>query len=500
MIGNQIALGLRVLGFSNPLGCTASSDRSERNTMNAFAVSFAQGLVPIADTEVMVMSVTQLEALTRDAAPSARSQSESKPPPWSSDIASDRPGARCRSCSKVLNRTFIDLGTSPLANSYLEPPALNRMEAFYPLRAFVCESCFLVQLETFEAPDVIFSDYAYFSSYSSSWLKHAEQYVETMLRRRGLGPSSRVVEIASNDGYLLQYFMRHGVGVLGVEPAANVATVARERGIPTETVFFGLEQARRIRGEYGTADLIVGNNVLAHVPDLNDFVAGVAALLDPSGLATFEFPHLLRLIEKTQFDTIYHEHCSYFSLLAVEPVFERHGLELVDVEELSTHGGSLRLHAAHRQNVPTASSAVGALREREVAAGLSTLTAYSAFADRVARRKRQLLHFLISAADEGKQVVGYGAPAKGNTLLNYCGVGPDLLAYTVDRSPHKQGRYLPGSRIPIFAPEKILETRPDVVLILPWNLKDEIALEMSVVRSWGGTFVVPIPEMSVVAS
>jgi SAM-dependent methyltransferase len=445
--------------------------------------------IPIADTPFMAISVAQFNALTKGPESASRRSA-----------GTDRPEASCRGCGKRLSRTFIDLGSSPLANSYLEPPALCRMEPFYPLHAFVCERCFLVQLESFEAPDAIFSDYAYFSSYSSSWLKHAECYVEMMMRRRDLGPWSRVVEIASNDGYLLQYFLQRGVGVLGIEPAVNVAKVARERGIRTETVFFGLEQARRIHDSYGAADLIVGNNVLAHVPDLNDFVAGVAALLAGGGLATFEFPHLLRLIDKAQFDTIYHEHFSYFSLLAVEPVFARHGLEVVDVEELSTHGGSLRLYVSHRKNIPSAGTAVGALREQELAAGLSTLNAYSAFAAQVARRKRALLHFLITAADEGKQVVGYGAPAKGNTLLNYCGVGPDLLAYTVDRSPHKQGRFLPGSRIPIFAPEKIVETRPDVVLILPWNLKDEIAGEMRVVRSWGGTFVVPIPEMSVVSS
>jgi SAM-dependent methyltransferase len=441
----------------------------------------------MADTPIMAISVAQFSALTK--APEAAS---------GLSPGAGRPAACCRGCGKRLSRTFIDLGSSPLANSYLEPLGLSRMEPFYPLHAFVCEHCFLVQLESFEAPDAIFSDYAYFSSYSSSWLKHAERYVEMMMRRRELGPTSRVVEIASNDGYLLQYFLQRGVSVLGIEPAANVAQVARGRGIRTETVFFGLEQARRIHGSYGAADLIVGNNVLAHVPDLNDFVAGVAALLGRRGVATFEFPHLLRLIDKGQFDTIYHEHFSYFSLLAIEPVFERHGLEVVDVEQLATHGGSLRLYVSHRGGKPLAGTAVQTLRQQEAAAGLSTLSAYSTFADQVARRKRDLLVFLITAADEGKQVVGYGAPAKGNTLLNYCGVGPDLLAYTVDRSPYKQGRYLPGSRIPIFAPDKIVETRPDVVLILPWNLKDEIAQEMSVIRSWGGTFVVPIPEMSAV--
>jgi hypothetical protein len=304
---------------------------------------------------------------------------------------------------------------------------------------------------------------------------------------------SRVVEIASNDGYLLQYFVAAGVPVLGVEPAANIAAVAVERGIPTESVFFGAVEAHSIRSRHGRADLIVGNNVLAHVPDLHDFVSGVAILLAADGLATFEFPHLLRLIDEAQFDTIYHEHFSYFSLLAVEPVFERHGLRVVDVDELPTHGGSLRLHVARLDASST--PAVAALRTREVAAGLRSLETYRTFGEGVKRRKRELLRFLIDAADAGKTVAGYGAPAKGNTLLNYCGVGPDLLPFTVDRSPHKQGRYLPGCRIPIYAPEHLIAARPDFVLILPWNLRVEIAAEMSIVHSWGGQFVVPIPRV-----
>jgi SAM-dependent methyltransferase len=406
---------------------------------------------------------------------------------------------RCRFCAAPLELSFADLGMSPLSNSYLKPEQLDRMEPFYPLHAWVCTSCFLVQLEQFETPQHIFGDdYAYFSSYSDSWLAHCAAYTEAMIARFGYGPKSLVVEIASNDGYLLQYFARRGVPVLGIEPAANVARAAEQKGIPTCVQFFGTETAKRLAAEGKQADLLLGNNVLAHVPDLNDFVRGMAILLKPAGVITMEFPHLLRLMVENQFDTIYHEHFSYFSFKTVEKVFAAHRITLFDVEELPTHGGSLRIFGRHAADAGKPVSArVTQLRADEHAAGLDRAETYAAFAQQIKSTKRALLRFLIEAKEQGKRVAGYGAPAKGNTLLNYCGVRSDLLEYTVDRSPHKQGRFLPGTHIPVFAPERIDETRPDYVLILPWNLRDEIAAQMRHIRSWGGKFVVPIPTATV---
>lgn len=404
----------------------------------------------------------------------------------------------CRSCGAALNHTFVDLGMSPLANSYIKPERLNRMEPFYPLHVYVCEKCLLVQLEQFSSPHDIFSDYAYFSSFSDSWLAHAKAYVEMIVERFHLGQQAKVVEIASNDGYLLKNFVARGIPVLGVEPAANVAEVARKNGINTRVAFFGEKTALELKGNEWSADLIIGNNVLAHVPDLNDFVRGLKILLKPTGLITMEFPHLLQLMEYNQFDTIYHEHFSYFSFLAVEQVFARHGMKLFDVEELPTHGGSLRIYACHNGD---GSKSIGAraqeLKSRETQAGFGDLNHYLSFSPKVEGTKRKLLSFLITARQEGKRVVGYGAPAKGNTLLNYCGVRTDLIDYTVDRSPHKQGHFLPGVHIPIHAPEHIRQTRPDYVLILPWNLREEVMQQMGFIREWGGKFVVPIPEVTV---
>ena len=406
--------------------------------------------------------------------------------------------SKCRSCGATLEHTFVDLGMSPLANSYIKPERLNRMEPFYPLHVYVCGKCLLVQLEQFSSPADIFSDYAYYSSFSDSWLAHAKAYADMITSRFSLGKTSNVVEIASNDGYLLQNFVARGIPVLGVEPAANVAEVAKGKGIPTKILFFGEKTARNLVEDGWSADLIIGNNVLAHVPDLNDFVRGLKLLLKPSGLVTMEFPHLLQLMNQSQFDTIYHEHFSYFSFLAVEQVFARHGMKLFDVEELPTHGGSLRIYAGNdgdstKQVQPRAKE----LKSREQEAGYGRLDHYLSFSSKVEGAKRALLSFLISAKQEGKRVVGYGAPAKGNTLLNYCGVRTDLVDYTVDRSPHKQGHFLPGVHIPIYAPEQIRQTRPDYVLILPWNLREEVMQQMSYIREWGGRFVVPIPEVQV---
>ena len=405
----------------------------------------------------------------------------------------------CRFCSSPLDTSFADLGASPLANSFLEPEQLTEPEVFYPLHARVCAACFLVQLPELAAPEEIFSDYAYFSSYSDSWLEHARIYAETMIDRFGLDPGHRVVEIASNDGYLLRWFRERDIPVLGVEPAANVAAAAEERGIPTRVEFFGEATAGALVEEGVRADLLVGNNVFAHVPALNDFCRGLKALLAPEGVLTLEFPHLQRLVEGNQFDTIYHEHFSYFSLGTAKEVLGRHGLVVFDVEELPTHGGSLRLFARHAgREEPATTSAVHEVLSREAELGYRDLALYRDFAEEVRRTKRSLLRFLLNAREEGATVVGYGAPAKGNTLLNYCGIGPDFLEYTVDRSPHKQGRYLPGTRIPIHAPERIQETKPDYVWILPWNLTEEITRQMAVVRSWGGRFVVAIPEVMVI--
>ena len=406
--------------------------------------------------------------------------------------------AVCRNCGAKLEHTFVDLGMSPLANSYLDAVQLNQMEPFYPLHVRLCGTCFLVQLDPVAKPEEIFSDYAYFSSYSDSWLEHAKSYTEAAARRFGLNKQNLVVEIASNDGYLLQYFVAKGIPVLGIEPARNVAEEAIRRGIPTEVRFFGESTARDLIIGGKRADLIVGNNVLAHVPDLNDFVSGLKILLAPAGVITLEFPHLMRLMEENQFDTIYHEHLSYFSLVTACDLFDRHGLRIFDVEELPTHGGSLRIYACHQQNDQRATGErVADLLSREQRAGFKTVEHYLSFGERVKKTKRKLLEFLIAAKDQGKSVVGYGAPAKGNTLLNYCGIRSDLLDYTVDRSPHKQGHFLPGTHIPIHRPEKIKETRPDYVMILPWNLKEEVMGQMRYIRDWGGQFVIPIPEVKV---
>jgi hypothetical protein len=405
-------------------------------------------------------------------------------------------GTVCRFCGAPLETVFANLGSSPLANSYLPPERVGGMEAFYPLRAMVCGVCFLVQLEEFESPEEIFSDYAYFSSYSTKWLAHSRRYAEQMVDMLGLGEHSNVVELASNDGYLLQYFRERNVPVLGIEPAANVAKVALGKGIPTLVEFFGRETARALRVESG-ADLLLGNNVLAHVPDLNDFVAGMKILLKARGVITMEFPHLMRLIEGNQWDTIYHEHFSYLSFLTVTRIFKAHGLRLFDVEELSTHGGSLRVYGCHEEDHDKLDTErAHALRERERVAGYENLDIYTGYGARVEADKRQILGFLIDLKTQGKRVVGYGAPAKGNTLLNYCGVGTDFLDYTVDLNPHKQGYFLPGSHIPIRPPQALREDRPDVVLILPWNLREEIAEQHGYIREWGGRFAVRAPELT----
>ncbi len=397
-----------------------------------------------------------------------------------------------------MQHTFVDLGMSPLCESYIAEDQLDHMEPFYPLHVYVCGHCLLVQLLEYVSPHEIFSDYAYFSSYSDSWLQHARRYTELMIERFSLDRQSRVIELASNDGYLLQYFVARGIPVLGIEPAANVAEVAIGKGIPTLVRFFGQQTAEELIGEGKQADLLLGNNVLAHVPGLNDFVRGMKTLLSPRGIITMEFPHLLRLIEGNQFDTIYHEHFSYFSFIVAERVFEAHGLVVFDVDELPTHGGSLRIYARHHDDrSQPVSPRVAELRAREEQAGFTRIEHYLTFGEQVMETKRKLLEFLIAAKREGKSIAGYGAPGKGNTLLNYCGIRTDFLDYTVDRNPYKQGKYLPGTHIPIFAPDKIEETRPDYLLILPWNVKDEIMKQMAGIRAWGGRFVVPIPSVEV---
>jgi len=404
----------------------------------------------------------------------------------------------CRACGAPVRETLVDLGMSPLCESYVPAEKADAMEPFYPLHVFVCERCFLAQLRQYVSAESIFSDYAYFSSYSDSWLRHAEQYTAMAAARFKLGPKSRVVELASNDGYLLQYFVRAGIPVLGVEPAANVAKVAEERGVPTRVAFFDPDTARTLKSEGWAADLMIGNNVLAQVPDLNGFVEGIRICLADHGVVTLEFPHVVRMIEENQFDTIYHEHFSYFSLSTVAFVFERHGLTVFDVEEIPTHGGSLRVYGRRAEDGSRAvEPRVGALLAEEKRLGVCGLEYYRTFAERVKETKRKLLEFLIQAKREGKRVVGYGAPGKGNTLLNYCGIRTDFVDFTVDRSPHKQGKLLPGTHIPIYAPPRLDEARPDYVLILPWNLKDEIEKQLSGIRAWGGKFVVPIPTLKV---
>jgi 2-polyprenyl-3-methyl-5-hydroxy-6-metoxy-1,4-benzoquinol methylase len=404
----------------------------------------------------------------------------------------------CRFCGVTLQCTFVELGMSPLANSYLTASQLRRMEPFYPLHAYVCERCFLVQVEALVSPEHIFNDYAYFSSYSDLWLQHARAYSVMVIDRFGLSEQSQVVEIASNDGYLLQYFLARGIPVLGIEPATNVAEAAIKKGIRTIVRFFGEEMARCLVAQGTQADLLVGNNVLAHVPQLNNFVKGLKILLKPQGVATLEFPHLMQLMAENQFDTIYHEHFSYFSLLTVNKILAAHGLTIFDVEEFPTHGGSLRIYIRHTEDSSKpVSSQVMELLAKEEARGLTRLAYYRSFAEKVKETKYQILNFLISAKRKGKSIVGYGAPAKGNTLLNYCGIRSDLIDYTVDRSPHKQGLFLPGTHIPILHPEKIRETKPDYLLILPWNLKEEVMDQMGYIHEWGGRFVVPIPEVRV---
>jgi SAM-dependent methyltransferase len=406
----------------------------------------------------------------------------------------------CLFCAAPLRHSFVDLGMSPLCERYVTAAELDEMEPFYPLHVRVCDQCWLVQVPRYVSAESIFTEYAYFSSYSDSWLAHARRYAEAMAARLGLTSHSLVVELGSNDGYLLQYFAARGVPVLGVEPARNVAAVAVARGVPTVTKLFGRRTALELVEDGRRADLLCGANVLAQVPDPNDFVAGMKLLLKPGGIATIEFPHLVRLVEERQFDTIYHEHFSYFSLTTAERLFAAHGLTVFDVEELPTHGGSLRIHARHAEDpARTVSPRVVRLRKLEAAGGFQSLDRYATFAEHVYETKRRLLSFLIAAKRVGKHIAGYGAPGKGNTLLNYCGIGTDFLDYTVDRNPYKQGKFLPGTHIPIHAPERIAETCPDYVLILPWNLKDEIMAQLDYVRRWGGRFVVPIPDVEVYA-
>lgn len=410
-----------------------------------------------------------------------------------------RPVTRtCRFCGAGLHRTFVDLGMSPLCETYPSVTELSRGEMFYPLHVFFCDQCWLVQLEEFETAENIFSDYPYFASFSDSWLRHCEKYCGEMRQRFGLGKDSFVAEVASNDGYLLQYFVREGIPVLGIEPAANVAEAAVAKGVPTLVRFFGTGVARELAADGRHADLVLGNNVLAQVPDLNDFVEGLKILLKPNGVLTLEFPHLLRMIEHNEFDTIYHEHFSYFSLISVIKILEAHGLRVFDVEELKSHGGSLRVFAARAENRTHAvAPGVQKVLRDELDAMLDRVEGYSGFAQKAKNTKMELVEFLLEAARQGKKVAGYGAPGKSATLLHYCGLGKDIIEYTVDRSPHKQGRHLPGTRIPIYAPDRIRETKPDYVVILPWNLKNEIMEQLQYIRAWGGRFVVPIPSLAV---
>jgi SAM-dependent methyltransferase len=405
----------------------------------------------------------------------------------------------CRFCDTALEHTLVDLGMSPLCETFLDAEQLDEVELFFPLDPHVCHKCFLVQLEQYVAPEEIFDDkYPYYSSYSESWIEHARRYVDAVIQRFSLDSSSLVVEVASNDGYLLQHLVDRGICVLGVDPAANVAAAAAERGIRTLVRFFGTDTARRIVTEYGHADLLVGNNVLAHTPHLNDFVAGLELLLARDGVITIEFPHLLRLIDGNQFDTIYHEHFSYFSFMTAEAVFAAHDLIVFDVEELSSHGGSLRVFARHGDDASKpVSAAVAELRERERSVGMRDLAFYSRFTERVEGSKRKLLQFLIDAKRRGESVAAYGAPGKANTLVNDCGIRRDFIDFIVDRNPHKHGKFTPGTHIPIRPPSALAEEKPDYVLILPWNLSREISRQVAYIRDWGGRFVVPIPEVRV---
>jgi SAM-dependent methyltransferase len=404
----------------------------------------------------------------------------------------------CRFCQTPLEHTFVDLGMSPLCEDFLKPSGRREMEAFYPLHVYVCAQCYLVQLEEFVAPEEIYRDYKYFSSYADSWLQHAKQYTGKMLKEFNISDKSLVAELASNDGYLLQYFTAKKIPVLGIEPASHVARAAIEKGIRTEMKFFGNATVKDLLDGYGKVDLLIGNNVLAHVPDINDFVSAMKLFLKPDGFITMEFPHLLTLIEGNQFDTIYHEHFSYLSFTTVELIFRHHGLALFDVEEIPTHGGSLRIYAKHEEDrSKRMSERVPQLLSKEFDAGIQSLAYYASFGDRVSATKRKILKFLVEAKEDGKSVVGYGAPGKGNTLLNYCGIRTDFIDYTVDRNPHKHGNFLPGTLIPVYHPDKIKETRPDYVFILPWNLKNEVMEQLEFISDWGGQFVVPIPELTV---
>lgn len=409
-----------------------------------------------------------------------------------------KPTCKCRSCGAPLSLEFADLGMSPVSNAFVKMGDAARGEVFYPLRVSVCEQCWLVQLDDVTRADLHFNeDYVYFSSFSTSWLEHAKRYVESMSARFGLNQGSRVMELASNDGYLLQYFVQAGVPCVGIEPTANTAAAAREKGVESREMFFGRESAATLAADGWKVDLLLGNNVLAHVPDINDFVDGMPLVLNPEGVVTLEFPHLLRLIENNQFDTIYHEHYSYLSLTALLPIFARAGLRVFDIEHLSTHGGSLRVFACHQGAAHVASAAVEECLSLETVAGLAEPRAYAGFAEKVRETKRALLTHLIEAKRAGRSIAAYGAAAKGNTLLNYCGAGVDFIDYVVDRNPVKQGCLLPGTRIPVYGPEKIMETRPDELLILPWNIRAEVMEQMAHIRSWGGRFVVPIPRVEV---
>ena len=401
----------------------------------------------------------------------------------------------CRFCNSILEHTFVDLGMSPLCESILTAEQLNRMEPFYPLKVYVCGNCFLVQLEEYVSREDIFTEYDYFSSFSDSWLEHCKNYTELMIERFKLGEEHHVIELASNDGYLLQYFVEKGIPCLGIEPAKNIAKVAVEKGIATIAEFFGVKLAQEMSQAGQKADLLLGNNVLAQVPDLNDFVGGMKIILKPQGVITIEFPHLMRLMEGNQFDTIYHEHFSYFSFIAAEKIFTKHGITLFDVEELKTHGGSVRIYGRHvEDSTKPVTGRVLEMKGRELQAGFDRMESYSSFAEKVKETKRKLLEILIDLKRQGKRIVGYGAPGKGNTLLNYCAIRDDFLDYTVDRNPYKHGKFTPGTHIEIFPPDRIMQDRPDYLFILPWNLKDEIMKQMSFIREWGGKFIVPIPE------
>jgi 2-polyprenyl-3-methyl-5-hydroxy-6-metoxy-1,4-benzoquinol methylase len=405
----------------------------------------------------------------------------------------------CRFCNESLTNIFADLGTSPLSNAFLTKEMLSNLEKIYPLCAYVCDNCFLVQLPEFEKPENIFEDYVYFSSYSSTWLHHAENYVNMMIERFSFNERSQIIEIASNDGYLLQFFKKKNIPILGIEPAVNVAKVAKEKGIPTLTKFFSVNTANELKKESKLADLIIGNNVLAHVPDLNNFVKGLKILLKPTGIITLEFPHILQLIQKNQFDTIYHEHFSYFSLLTAQKIFSFHGLTIFDAEEIPTHGGSLRIYLKHSESENISiNQKVDILLKKEKQFGLENISTYKNFTKKVKKIKEKLQEFFITAKKSGKKIVCYGAAAKGNTMLNYCKIGNEFIDYVVDQNPHKQKLFLPGTHIPIKSPDEIQKTKPDYVVIIPWNLKEEIMEQMKYIRDWGGKFMIPIPEVSIV--